>query len=239
MATSWDASVPTPPISRCMSADVVAMALGRHARCGILRLFSRGLGLSAAGSLTVVENTERKQRYDMSLVAIELTGNSVVTEFEDAEGGVAPYMFRPSPSDPWLVATTTSGGYTGPCFWNVLTRERRELLVGDLRGDLTFWNWSSDTAEPLLKVVVRIRHLSLRLRSVERRAAHVGRAAERQLRQRSFLFDRKDRRLSRCGDRTLPSRCVRALRPISAPNLVGRRPVLSQTLEVSSLHQQH
>lgn len=120
-------------------------ALGEPQRLHSARCLLLGPQLSADGTLAVVATTERSGSLHFSLLAFDLATQTPIGELWDgAANSIEPRMFSPVAGAPYLLATSNCSGAKRPLLWNVRTGERIDLHLGDLPGDITPHDWSSD-----------------------------------------------------------------------------------------------
>jgi dipeptidyl aminopeptidase/acylaminoacyl peptidase len=110
-----------------------------------------GLSFSANGEIAVLGSTDRTKSIDRSLLAFDINSGKQIAELWDGEGSsVEDVIFSPIAGDTRLLATTSKSGFERPLLWNLVTNERRDLVLDEIPGSITVWDWSPDAKRALL-----------------------------------------------------------------------------------------
>jgi len=107
--------------------------------------------ISHGGEFAVIATTEGTGTPDLRLIAFDLKTGTRRAELWDGPGTSHDAgLFSPLAGDFRLLTTTNVSGYARPMIWNPQTGERRDLPIGDLRGEVSPVGWSRDASRVLL-----------------------------------------------------------------------------------------
>lgn len=108
--------------------------------------------LSPQGDLVAMQSTARAsgmRRYS-TIVMYTATGQLLRELWDGVEHSVEPVAFSPVAGDPRLLLTSTRTGFNRPVIWNPYTKERTDLALPELAGELRPVGWSPDGQQILL-----------------------------------------------------------------------------------------
>lgn len=109
-----------------------------------------GPTLSHAGEVAVITSTERTTFQHNGLMAFDTVTGKKLGELWDEGSSIRAFAFSPLPGDFRLLATGTKTGFNRPFIWYPLTRERADLVLPRLTGDVSLMDWSPDGKRILL-----------------------------------------------------------------------------------------
>jgi dipeptidyl aminopeptidase/acylaminoacyl peptidase len=110
-----------------------------------------GLDFSANGDIAVIGSTDRTKSIDTSLLVFDINRGTQIAELWDGEGSsVGDIRFSPVVGDTRLLATTSKSGFERPLLWNPITNERKDLVLEEVPGSISVWDWSPDAKRVLL-----------------------------------------------------------------------------------------
>lgn len=105
---------------------------------------------SADGALVIIQ-TKRPGTGDYKLIALDSATGDVVSQLEDADGGLEIYLASPLPGDARMLVLANRTGCERPLLWHARTGEREELTLESVEGDVIPMDWSPDGGRLLLR----------------------------------------------------------------------------------------
>lgn len=113
--------------------------------------FTIGPRLSYNGEIAVIATSERSEKLQFHLVAIDTSSGEHIAELWDGpDTSVEPGSFSPLPGDMRMVGTSNRTGTKRPMIWNPRTGERIDLRLDNLEGEIEPHDWSTDGNSLLL-----------------------------------------------------------------------------------------
>jgi dipeptidyl aminopeptidase/acylaminoacyl peptidase len=113
--------------------------------------FTLGPELSHNGEIAVVASSERSEKLQFHLIAIDTGSGEHIAELWDGpDTSIEPGNFSPLPGDMRIAAASNRSGIKRPLIWNPRTGERIDLKLDDLKGEIEPQDWSPDGNSLLL-----------------------------------------------------------------------------------------
>lgn len=107
--------------------------------------------LSSNGEIAVVASSECSGTMDFELLSLDVHSGTQISSLNDGEGtSITPGSFSPIAGDSRILASTSFSGYNRPLIWNPATKERFDLILTDLYGEITPRDWTKDGEKVLL-----------------------------------------------------------------------------------------
>ncbi|MBC8077769.1 MAG: S9 family peptidase, partial [Chloroflexales bacterium] len=125
--------------------------LGAPVSLHATKTLTRGVLLSANGSMATVSSSERSGRPEFSLLAFDVSSGERIGELWDGDGtSVQARLFSPLAGDSRVLASSNRSGNTRPLIWDARSGERFDLNLGSVEGEVYPQDWSPDGAQILL-----------------------------------------------------------------------------------------
>ncbi len=107
--------------------------------------------LSADGALAAVRTTRLTGTRLYSTAVFDAASGAEVGELWDGpEASVTPTCFSPMPGDARLLGVSSKSGQKRPFLWNPHSKQRTDLELPEMEGDILAWDWSPDGQRLLL-----------------------------------------------------------------------------------------
>ncbi len=132
------------------------MSLGSQGELSAPRLLYQsqklayGPVLSYDGAVGIVATTERSGTIDTNLLAFDVASGEQIAELWDKNASVEPVLFAPLAGSTRLLTTTNRSGDKRPMIWDAISRERIDLPLNELDGEVLALDWSPDGKRILL-----------------------------------------------------------------------------------------
>lgn len=114
---------------------------------------AEAVALSDDGNLVAIEHAEHGDARHPALRVLAADTGTVVADLHDGPGlGVWALGFAPLPGDPRLLVLHERRGVPGLAVWDPVSGARRELLLGEVEGEVTEADWYPDGHSVLIAV---------------------------------------------------------------------------------------